>query len=89
MTFEAIEYAFRSALGNVKLSDTRQLLSILVAADFVRRGGSDEQYFCINRDAKPFMEFDDFDMLTFRLELTDFYNKEFPDIAALVKGLSK
>lgn len=89
MTLEAIEYAFRSVFGNVKLLDVTHLLSILVAADFVRRGGNDEQYFCINRNAKPFMEFDEFDQVTFRLELTDFYNAHFPDIAGVVEGLSK
>jgi hypothetical protein len=89
MKLEAIEYAFRSVFGNLKSSDITHLLSILVATKFVSRGGNDEQYFCVNRDAKPFMEFDDFNKVAFRLELIDFYNKEFPDIAALVGGLSK
>jgi hypothetical protein len=89
MSLEAIEYAFRSIFGNVNSTDSKQLLSILVAAEFVRRGGSDEQYFCINRAAKPFMEFDNFDGVSFRLEVIDFYEKHFPDIATVVEGLSK
>jgi hypothetical protein len=89
MSLETITYAFKSIFGHVKSSDLTQLLSILVAADFVRRGGKDEQFFCINRDAKPFMEFDDFSEVPFRLELSDFYNQEFPDIAVVVGGLSK
>jgi hypothetical protein len=88
MTLEAIEYAFRRIFKNVKASELRELLSILVAAERVRRGGNDQQYFCINRDAKPFMEFESFDEVSFRLELTDLYTQEFPDIATVVRGLS-
>jgi hypothetical protein len=88
MIFEEIEYAFRSIFGNVKTSDLTQLLSILVAADLVRRGGKDEMFFCINRDARPFMEFDGFNEVAFRLEVTDFYVTSFPEIAKVAGELS-
>jgi hypothetical protein len=88
MNLEAIEYAFRSIFKNVNTLELTQLLSILVAAKLVRRGGTDQQYFCINRTAKPFMEFESFDEISFRLALTDLYTQEFPDIATVVRGLS-
>ncbi|WP_185681028.1 hypothetical protein, partial [Parvibaculum sedimenti] len=62
-------------------------LTILVAADFVQRCGGDNEFFGVNRTAKPFFEFDGWNTVTFRLELMDFYEKHFPNIAAIVKGL--
>lgn len=88
MSLEAVEYAFRSVFGNVNPTDVRELLSILVAARLVRRDGDDQEFFCINREAKPFMEFDQFDVDLFRLEVLDFYNSEFPQVASVAKGLS-
>lgn len=88
MTLEAIEYAFRSIFTNVRVPELKQLLSILVAAGLVQRGGKDSQYFCINRASKPFMEFEDFDEVSFRLELSDLYTGEFPEISAVVRELS-
>ena len=84
VSLESIEYAFRSIFANVSSSDTKTLLSILVAADLVRRGGNDNQLFCINRSSKPFMEFDNFSESSFRLELIDFYTREFPEIATVL-----
>lgn len=88
ISLDGIAFAFRSIFSNVKLSELKKFLSILVAAEFIRRGGDDQQYFCINRSIKSFVEFDAFDEASFRFELTDLYTQEFPDIAALVKGLS-
>jgi hypothetical protein len=88
MTFIQIKYAFKSIFEHARQSDIKNLLSILVAADLVRRRGRDHQYFCINRHAKAFMEFDEFDDALFRLEVIDFYNRHFDDVAAMVKKLS-
>jgi hypothetical protein len=69
MSLEAVEYAFRSIFTHVNTSLLKQLLSILVAAKLVRRDGSDQEYFCINRKAKPFMQFEGFDETAFRFSL--------------------
>jgi hypothetical protein len=88
MSLDAVEYAFRSIFTNVNISLLKQLLSILVAADLVRRAGRDQEFFCINRNARPFMEFENFDEIAFRLSLDDLYVEEFPEIASVVQGLS-
>lgn len=88
LTLEAVEYAFRSIFKNVNPSELKQSLSILVAADLIHRSGYDNEYFCIDRKSKPFMEFDNFDEVPFRLALNELYTTEFPDIASVVKGLS-
>jgi hypothetical protein len=87
MTLESIHYAFKSVFSHANSSDLKQLLSILVAADFVRCGGTDQQYFLINRNSKPFMDFEQFVRITFRLELAEFYQDNFPAIAAEVGKL--
>lgn len=88
LTLDAIIFAFRSIFTNVNSSHVKQLLSILVAADLVRRKGDDPQLFCINRSSKSFMEFDGFDTDAFHLELVDFYNEHFPDLAKAVGELA-
>lgn len=87
ISLEGIAFAFKSIFSNVKSSELKTFLSILIAAEFVRRGGTDRQYFCINRSIPSFVEFDNFNEPSFRFELTELY-LEFPDIAAAVKGLS-
>jgi hypothetical protein len=87
ISLEGIDYAFKSIFAHSKPSELKKLLSILIAAEFVRRGGKDQQYFCINRSVKSFVEFDNFNEVLFRVDLADLYAREFPDIAAVVGGL--
>lgn len=87
--FESIEYAFRSFFGNVNVAELKRLLSILVAANLVHRRGDELDFFCADRKSRSFMEFEELDTGQFRLEVLDFYEAHFPEIAAIVKGLSE
>ena len=84
---DSVEHAFRSIWGNAKRTELHRLLSILVAADYVRRIGDEITYFCINRASHPFLEFESFDINVLSLEILDFYETNFPDIADVVRGL--
>lgn len=89
MTYEGVEYAFRSIFKNVNKGQTKILLAILVAADYVRRSGDALEYFTIDRDKPSFMEFNSLDIGKFRLEVLDFYEQHFTDVHNIVKGLSE
>lgn len=89
LNFEAIEYSFRSIFGRVKKSELKRLLSILVAANLVNRRGDEQEYFCINRSARSFMDIEELDVGEFRLKVMEFYERHFPDAANVVRGLSE
>ncbi len=89
ITFDGVTYAFRSVFGNVSRAQTIRLLSILVAAQLVERRGADSEFFCIKRNARSFIEFENLNIPAFRLEIVGFYEQNFPDIADVVKGLSE
>ena len=84
---EGVEYAFRSIWGNAKRTELHRLLSILVASDYVKRGGEEQNYFCVNRAARSFLEFESPDVKTITMEVIDLYEKDFPEIAEIVRGL--
>ena len=87
LTFDGIEFGFRSIWGNANPMELRRLLSILVAADYVRRGGAEQNHFCINRRMQPFLKFDNLDVRTVTLEVIDLYEKSFAEVAQIVRGL--
>lgn len=89
LKFEEIEYSFRSIFGNVHSSELKRLLSILVAANLVNRRGDEQEYFCVNRDARSFMDLEELDIGKFHLEVLDFYEAHFSNVANVVKGLSE
>lgn len=84
LSFEEIVYAFKSVLGHAKSDELRQLLSILVAAGIAYRLDDGEQVFAVNANVKPFMEFDDFKVQVFQLEVMDFYTNNFSEHASLI-----
>lgn len=88
LSLDGINYAFKSIFTHSNPSVLKKLLSILMAAEFVHRGGQDQQYFCVNRCTKSFMELERFSEVKFRFELTELYNQHFPEIAQIVGGLS-
>jgi len=89
LKLETIEYAFRSIFGNVDIKELKQILSVLVAAHYIERRGDEMEYFCIHHKARPFLDFESLESNAFRLEIMDFYEKHFPEVAAIAKGLSK
>lgn len=86
VSFDGLEYAFKSVFEHSKKDDIRHLLSILVAANLVVRQGPVHDHFSVTADAKPFMEFESLNKPEFRLQILAFYEKEFPEIAALCMG---
>lgn len=86
VSLEGLDFAFKSVFGHSSTSDIRDLLSILVAAKLVVRIGHDHDQFSLAVDAKSFMEFESLNKPEFRLEVLAFYEKEFPEIAALITG---
>lgn len=89
ITFDGVIYAFRSIFKNVNKTQTIHLLSVLVAAQLVKRRGADSEFFYIDRNARSFIEFENLDIPAFRLEIVGFYKKNLPEIAEVVKGLSE
>lgn len=89
VTFEGLKYACHKIWGNVNPTELRRLLSILVAANYVRRGGREQNYFCINRSMRAFLEFESRNIKTVALEVIDLYEDNFAEIAQIVRGLEK
>jgi hypothetical protein len=85
--FEAVEYVFRSIWTNANRTEIHQLLSILVAADYVRRGGQERNYFCVNREARSFFELKGLNVKGFKMRVLDFYEEHYPEVAEIVREL--
>jgi hypothetical protein len=86
LSFDGIIYAFRSLFTNVSSSEVKRLLSILIAANLVRRIDGDEQFFYFEQQQSSFVEFDEFNLLALRVEILDYYNTDFSCIASLISG---
>lgn len=89
LTYDGIRYAFQSIWGNVKKDELYRILSILVAADYVRRHPIEPDFFCINRDIQPFLELKQINLGTMSLEIADAYDRNFPTIAEMMRQLGK
>ena len=87
LTDEGIEYAFRSIWKYANRTELHQLLSILVASDYVRRRGEEQNYFCVNRAARSFLEFESPDVKVITMEVVDLYEENFTEVAEIVRGL--
>lgn len=83
ISFEGLEYAFKSVFGHSNREDLKHLLSILVAAKLVDRKGAVNDHFSAVVGAQPFIEFESLNKPEFRLLVLNFYQQEFPDLAAL------
>jgi hypothetical protein len=88
LTLEAVVYAYRSIFRNVNTTNVKRLLSVLVAAQYVHRRGILSDHFCANRAIKPFLELEELNSTATHLEVLDFYEKSFPDLAELAKDSS-
>ena len=53
----------------------KQLLSILIAANYIERIGEHSEYFCPNEDAVPFLEFRKYEVNTLIAKVIGFYQK--------------
>lgn len=87
LTYNGIEYAFRRIWRNVKQKDLHQILSILVAADYVRRNSDPNDFFCINREISSFLEINISNRNNLKLEVVNLYDEYFPTIAKIVREL--
>ena len=87
ITDEGVEYAFRSIWRNANRTELHQLISILVASDYVRRHGKEQNYFCVNRAARSFLEFESPSVKTITMEIIDLYEENFTEVAKIVRGL--
>ena len=86
MTVDGIEYAFRSVWGRVNRKELHRLLSILVAADYAQRCGEEMDYFRTNHVMPSFLEFERLDIVGIKLGALDLYERNYPDIAKVVRG---
>lgn len=89
ISLEGIVYAYKSVFGNVKTEETKQLLSILFASNYVTRYDEDPGLFAVNRQMKSFIEFEKLDVDALRLEILDLYENNLPEIAELVRNLGQ
>ena len=86
MTYDGVEHACRRIWGHVSKKDLYYILSILMGADYVRKVSGDDDFFCINGEISPFLEIKILDGSKFILEMADFYENNFPEIAEIVRG---
>ena len=89
ITYSGIRYAFQSIWGNVKKDELYRILSILVAAEYVRRHPVEPEFFCINREIEPFLEAKQLNVNAITLEIADAYNRHFPAVADMMRQLGR
>ena len=89
MTYDGIECAFRGIWGNSKKTDLHRILSILIAADYVRRISEEVEYFCVNREIDPFLNMENLNENYLIMEVVDFYDEHFPRFARIVPESEK
>ena len=87
LTFEGIVHTFKKIWGNAKKEELRCLLSILISADCIKRFNNEPNYFCINRNAQSFLDFGSQEVERLTLEIIDFYENSYANIAMIVRGL--
>ena len=86
LTEEGVRYAARSCWGNVNQKELRRLLSILIAAGYVERGGVEKDHFLVRPDAKPFLEFEGLDENSIKMQFVDLCARSYPDAFDIVRG---
>ena len=80
LTIDGVEHAFcriwrrGRRLSREAKTELYQLLSILIASDYVRRYDGQIEYFSVNSSAKPFLEIESLPEAT-RLEVLDLYRR--------------
>jgi hypothetical protein len=84
LSFEGVNYAFRSIFSNVSQHEVKRLLSILIAAGLVRRIDSEEQHLYFEPQQSSFMEFDNFNLIEIQVEILDYYIAEYSNLANLI-----
>ena len=87
LTFEDLEHAFRRIWRNASPTKLRRALSILIAANYIWRKGDDNNYFCKNPSMQPFLDLQDLDSDQITMEALDLYEKSFPEVASVLRGL--
>ena len=87
LTVEGVVLAFKKIWGNAKRAELHRLLSILVAANYIKRGGLESNYYCINLHSRSFLEFERHDVETVIMEIIDLYEKDFDEPAQIIQDL--
>ena len=87
LTAEGVIFAFQKIWGEANPPELLRLLSILVAADYIKRGGEESNYFCINRAIRSFLEFKSHDLDKVIFEVIDLYEESFFEPAQIVRSL--
>lgn len=86
LDLEGVVFAYKSIFRNAKPTEIKQFISILVAAEYLQRKGSDSELFYANDAIPPFLDFENFDHTTFRLEVYDHYRSNFPLLTSFIDG---
>lgn len=89
LTYDGISFAFRRIWHHVKASELHRILSILIAANYVLRGGEEKEYFCLNVSTNPFFEYTDLNVDRISIEALDLYQREYPEVVKAILGLGK
>ena len=84
ITFQSIIDGFNSVWGHAKRKDLRQITAVLIGASYIGKHESDEDYYFMEGAAPPFLDFDGIDIDQYRLEISDFYARNFPKIHELL-----
>jgi hypothetical protein len=79
---EVVTYIF----GKPKARELRHLLSVLIAANYLRRKGPDEEVFSPANPPHSFFDFEGFDYDGLKVEIVDYYQTYDPDRVDLLKA---
>ncbi len=79
---EVVTYIF----GRPKAKDLRHLLSVLIAAKYLRRRGLDEEVFSPANPSHSFFDFEGIDYDGLKVEIVDYYQTHDPDRVDLLRA---
>jgi hypothetical protein len=65
------------------------LLSILVAVNYLERKGDDLEYFVLTSNAKPFLEFRNFDINELQADAVSFFEKNHSETYNIIQEISR
>jgi hypothetical protein len=90
LKFESIIDCLEKIFSKVKRTkQVRHLLSILVAVNYLERKGDDLEYFVLTSNAKPFLEFRNFDINELQADAVSFFEKNHSETYNIIQEISR
>jgi len=85
LTFDSTIYCLEKIFGKVDKKEIKQLLSILIAVNYIKRFGEDLDYYVIERGVDQFLEFRNYDIQKLITYTTSFYKDYHTETYDIIK----